>query len=67
MAFNERGLAVCVVCNGSDFEGVEYPEMLTCASCKNEKTSEEILSYWKTIPFFNAKNNTYYCGCWGWE
>lgn len=42
-------------------------DIFTCTCCNKETTRNEILKIWKSIPFVNEKNKTYYCGCYGWD
>lgn len=57
----------CVFCMGKTFKVVELPETLTCIYCKKEVKVEDILKKWTKIPFLDIMNNTYYCGCRGWD
>lgn len=67
MAKDEKNRDVCPICDGTVFEGVELPDTLKCSYCKREKPITEILAYWREPPFFNAKDGTYYDGCYGWN
>ena len=61
------GDKVCLICNSTEFKMVELPETLTCTYCKKEAKVEDILKKWTKIPFLSIKDETYYCGCRGWD
>jgi acetyl-CoA carboxylase beta subunit len=60
---------VCPICDSRDFEErvIDKNTKIHCTYCKKENTVEEILKQWITIPFFNARDLSYYCGCRGWD
>ena len=63
-ATDEDGNRACPVCCSKEFETILVdPSIAKCSDCgKLGKDSE----YYPNLPFYNAKNNTYYCGCYGW-
>jgi len=67
MATNGEGKDVCPVCDSIKFTLKPLPEKLHCCYCKREYTLEQLQKIWTTIPFYNAKDNTFYDGCYGWD
>lgn len=41
-------------------------DIMTCVSCEEETTREQVIKIYKRVPF-EESNNKYYCGCIGWE
>lgn len=63
----EPGDKICLICHSTEFKMVELPETLTCTYCKKETKTEDILKKWSKVPFLDITDNTYYCGCRGWD
>ena len=57
----------CAICGGTTFKTVDYPDKVTCVYCKKEWKVEDVLKQWIDVPFFDSTNNTFYCGCRGWD
>jgi len=63
----QTGDRTCVICLGKEFKMVKLPIKVTCIHCKQKRTVKEVLTEFTKVPFFNASNGTYYCGCRGWN
>lgn len=69
-ATNKDGKSICLTCIGIEPESgvpveVELPETVRCDTCGKVRKVSDVLEDYVTIPFFNAKDGTYYCGCRG--
>jgi len=62
-----RGTKICLICGSTKFKEIDLPETLSCRYCKIVSTVEDLFKQWKQIPFLDINDNTYYCGCRGWE
>ena len=72
MAKDENGNASCAICIGINKDSgiaieVNLPAQLRCIDCKRVSETVNLLKRWKSIPFVNPSEGTYYCGCRGWE
>lgn len=69
MAKDQNNKAVCPICDCKEFEEIKIDKntKIHCSSCNKEFTVGEILKTWITIPFFNAQDLSFYCGCRGWD
>jgi len=47
------------------YENLE--EELTCPYCKKKAKIKDILKIWISVPFYDSRTKTYYCGCRGWD
>ena len=56
---------ICVICDGTEFEEKDLSQAgATCTYCG--KVASEAAAQ-NGLPFYNAKNHTFYCGCKGWD
>lgn len=63
-AIDSEGNKVCPVCSGKDFEEVTINNNTArCVYCG--KLAKD--TNYDDLPFYNSKNNTFYCGCRGWD
>jgi len=74
VAVDSKGNPACPICIGiSEHSGmvreVEIPDEVlkkaVCPHCK--RTADQTRWNIKDLPFYEAKNNTFYCGCRGWD
>ena len=73
----ETSKPICVICAGIHPGASEVDEdlpslegrMAVCSGCKKRPSTTEPSSW--DLPFFkyheNYKEDSYYCGCWGWN
>ena len=64
-AIDENGKKICPICSGYEFEDKEISVRPKCTYCGIEWVKEK--SSYKEPPFYNSNNNTFYCGCLGWD
>jgi len=65
-AVDEQGNPACITCagispNNSIPVEMEVPDIAKCVYCGKEAQVTQ------DLPFYNSRNNTYYCGCRGWD
>ena len=68
----KTGKPNCVICIGLELENsipveIEMPDEIKCGSCGKISKVSDLLKHWRDIPFYNSKEESYYCGCQGWE
>ena len=64
-AVDGKGKPICVFCKSYDFEERE----MDCSDfkCSCGKLYKEVEGVWKSPPFADVENKTFYCGCRGWD
>lgn len=66
MAVDSDGKPACPICIGISPDSgipveVEVPNTAKCVYCGTEAEASD------RLPFYSARDNTYYCGCRGWD
>ena len=66
-AVDENAKKICPICQSYEFiekliDDDNPPTWSHCGRKCNKETSD-----YKSPPFYNSSNNTFYCGCWGWD
>jgi hypothetical protein len=62
---DKDGKKICAICDSTDIKEVEISEPPTCVYCKAKWLPR--LKGPDIPPLYSYKNNTYYCGCRGWD
>jgi len=66
VAIDEKGNPSCPICFGLSPDSsipveVEVPDITRCRYCGQEaKVTQD-------LPFYDSRDNSYYCGCRGWD
>jgi hypothetical protein len=61
----DTGKKICAICESTDIKEVEIKEPPTCVYCKRKWIPR--IKGNNIPPLYSYRNNSYYCGCRGWE